>query len=504
METNSTKILIDITRRKGIDFDYKEQELFKRYSYYQVINAYKNLFVISTEEIETIKNNINNNVNIEYYKKSFKINDNDNTKLYENICNKICHKYGLTGTDLLDKESQIKEIKYHHHIYAQNVKYGDFVRMYKFEHELRMMLLKYILIIEESVKNIFISYLNDKKAEANYLINMDNYNTESLKSKSFDTMKLIIGKYDNQKSKPVARKRDQKLPVPYWILINELAMNQTYHAIDNLNPKDSNAIFLRCTNFFTKLKIKEENRGKSPTQIDNEKKLVDTCKSIINYLGEFRNMLAHNQPIYDYNISKFNVNNMSKFEYELPKTNSGKKDRHGRIISRNQQQINLNGRMMNNLVTFFGQDNFNSNNSTNLDLSKIIYILYKFLNNIDKNTNFYEELVCIYAKYNIILSKNEHYLNNHLYYSQLEEKLQKLNNYTFDSSYFINKIESNDTYKRQLKQKEIEIKSIKKDILNISSKIKLLESRSKYKIFSAMKRYSEFTGIDLNLFANIK
>ncbi len=66
--------------------------------------------------------------------------------------------------------------------------------MYKFEHELRLMLLKYTLIIEESMKNIFIAYLNDHNAKADYLVNMHNYNTSSIKNKAFDTMKLIIGK----------------------------------------------------------------------------------------------------------------------------------------------------------------------------------------------------------------------------------------------------------------------------------------------------------------------
>ena len=230
METNTTDKLIDIVKRKDILFHRGEQVLFKKYSYFQVINAYKNLFVCDDETIMDIKNNINiNNKNkIKYYRNSFKIkNDVTDNDLYENICNKICLKYGIKAKTLSEKETLIDEIHYHHHMYIPNISYGDFLRMYKFEHELRMMLFKYILIIEESVKNIFISYLNDKKVDVNYLVNMNNYNTLPLKSKSFDTIKLIISKYDNQKSKPIKRKRDQHLDVPYWMLINELAMNQT-------------------------------------------------------------------------------------------------------------------------------------------------------------------------------------------------------------------------------------------------------------------------------------
>ena len=49
--------------------------------------------------------------------------------------------------------------------------------------------------------------------------------------------------------------------MPYWIIINELAMNQTYYAIANLQEDDSRNIFLNCTNFFTKLNLTNEKKG---------------------------------------------------------------------------------------------------------------------------------------------------------------------------------------------------------------------------------------------------
>ena len=317
METNSTNKLITITENKGIKFLRGDKALFKKYSYFQVINAYKNLFAYDEDTIEEIKDNISNKIKLDFYRKSFQIkSDVSDSDLYEAICGRICKKYGLCGKTLQEKEEQIKIIKYHHHIYNPGTLYTDFVRMYKFEHELRIMLLKYTLIVEESIKNIFISYLNDINAEPNYLVNMDNYNTNSLKSKSFDTMKLIIDKYDNQKSKPIKRKRDQHLIVPYWIIINELAMNQTYYAIANLNSNDSYKIFLRCLNFFTQLNLLEENRGKTQKQINYEKKMVNNFKTLLCYLGEFRNMLAHNQPIYCYNVSEYSINGNPKFKYK--------------------------------------------------------------------------------------------------------------------------------------------------------------------------------------------
>ena len=53
MNTNSTNKLIEILELKQIKFDKGEKSLFRKYSYYQVINAYKNLFVKDIEYIET-------------------------------------------------------------------------------------------------------------------------------------------------------------------------------------------------------------------------------------------------------------------------------------------------------------------------------------------------------------------------------------------------------------------------------------------------------------------
>lgn len=72
------------------------------------------------------------------------------------------------------------------------------------------------------MKKLYLEKICDKICENN----MHNYNTSSIRNKAFDTMKLIIGKYDNTKSKPIKRKREQNLTVPYWIIINELAMRK--------------------------------------------------------------------------------------------------------------------------------------------------------------------------------------------------------------------------------------------------------------------------------------
>ena len=97
-------------QNKGIILDEKKKQHFDKYSYYQVINAYKNIFSTS------IENNIKNSIGIDRYRKNFSIsNDTSNSTLYRGILISICQKYGinLKYTDSNDElKEKIKGIKY--------------------------------------------------------------------------------------------------------------------------------------------------------------------------------------------------------------------------------------------------------------------------------------------------------------------------------------------------------------------------------------------------------
>ena len=87
LNTNSTNKLIETLELKQIKFDKGEKALFRKYSYYQVVNAYKNLFVQDIEYIDTIRDNILQNKNIDFYRSIFKIKPDIKTEqLYEKIC----------------------------------------------------------------------------------------------------------------------------------------------------------------------------------------------------------------------------------------------------------------------------------------------------------------------------------------------------------------------------------------------------------------------------------
>ncbi|MCI6350026.1 MAG: Abi family protein [Tenericutes bacterium] len=95
----------------------------------------------------------------------------------------------------IELNKNISKIDYVHHIYPQNTQYGDILRKYKFEHELRNMLLKYTLIIEESIKNVFIKHINNTPdVKTNFLSDINNYDTSKGNNDALDTLKLIFEK----------------------------------------------------------------------------------------------------------------------------------------------------------------------------------------------------------------------------------------------------------------------------------------------------------------------
>ena len=151
-----------------------------------------------------------------------------------------------------------------------------------------------------------------------------------------------------------------------------------------------------------------------------------------------------------------------------------------------------------------GEDAFNRKNYTNLDLSKIIYILYKILKHIEPDSGFYDELKNIYIKYNIILNENKIEISNINNYKDLSDELEKLYDYNSESDLIIDTIKSGKAYTMYIKKKNKELQEIIKNIKNISKSMKYNEVRSKYAPFKKCKRYYEFTGINFNFFEDIK
>ncbi|MCI8461279.1 MAG: Abi family protein, partial [Bacilli bacterium] len=248
-------------QNKGIQLDERKKKIFDKYSYYQVVNAYKNIFSKTIENIDDIEKNILSGNDIERYKKNYGISHFQNEKhLIRQVKSKICEKYGITNKYSDSDEEltkKIKSIQYYNHLYSDKVFYSDFVRMYKFEHELRNVLLKYTLIIEESLKNVFVVYLNSIEANADFLTDINQYETgQNNISNAIESIKKVFDKQTNKYSNPIKRKNKQNLSVPYWIIINELTLGETVRLVINLKTDHRTKILENCINYFTNMNLK--------------------------------------------------------------------------------------------------------------------------------------------------------------------------------------------------------------------------------------------------------
>ncbi len=480
-------------QNKGIQLDERKKKIFDKYSYYQVVNAYKNIFSKTIENIDDIEKNILSGNDIERYKKNYGISHFQNEKhLIRQVKSKICEKYGITNKYSDSDEEltkKIKSIQYYNHLYSDKVFYSDFVRMYKFEHELRNVLLKYTLIIEESLKNVFVVYLNSIEANADFLTDINQYETgQNNISNAIESIKKVFDKQTNKYSNPIKRKNKQNLSVPYWIIINELTLGETVRLVINLKTDHRTKILENCINYFTNMNLKF-NLTTDEEEMKYYYNHINVMRELLNIIGKFRNNLAHNQPIYNFNVKEYYSSKKNSVSYTLPKAKN------------QQEQYILNAKYMSYFSDFFGTDKYNSfTGNANIDLSWIIYVIYKFITHLDKNTNMYTELTYVYQKFNIILKPKQIAINKCTLY---EEMINKINEFCM-ADLGIKEIIDSYENKKPIKQKLI---SLNKNINTAKKEMETLIKNNmtnsdclKYTHFLFDRNYTKYTGIDKRYF----
>jgi hypothetical protein len=420
MKSKKNEALINNLRRKGISFEKGDTKLVKSYNYYQIINAYKALFITSVKALDDIKKDVFDNKNIAIYAKIFGIQNYlslQNQSIYESIVRIISKRYSDNYKKELISilEKIIIDKKYLLHIYDSNVTVKDFVRMYQFEHGLRIILLKYVLRIEEELKHLFTSTLNDLEVDSNYLLDINNYDVKN--NGSITSIIKVLKKNDNTHSNAINRKKEQSLIAPYWILINEMTMGELTHSIRSLNVSVKNLILDKIIQRFT---IQPK-----PSSTDK--------KAMLNFLSDisaFRNNLAHNNPIYQYNVKNSSLADYPKLSYLRPKISSyNKLNPHARAIALNKSKSQVKS----DLVRFFGSDTYNQqpNTTFNINLSYIIYVLNKISTKLNPSSRYSLSLTNHFNTYGLINCVNFGTVDDYTTFSNslktIDEHRKKLN-----------------------------------------------------------------------------
>lgn len=486
MNAKSVERLKKSLRYKGIELDKDKKKQFEEYNYFQVINAYKNIFYDDIERIDDIIKNINENKKIKEYSKYYSVVFNDEESFIRKIQQNICNKYEIvydTDSTIEEVSDKIRKIDYYNHIYSPKVRYSDFIRIYKFEHELRIFLLKYTLKIEETIKNIFTSYLNNIGASGNFLTDINNYNKDSSNiTDTVNSIKKVFDKQANKKSRPIHRKLKQKVTIPYWIVINDLTLGETRAIINNLSHEHRNEIYKMCIKSFTILN--DDNLLKNH---------ITTMNQCVKFVGNLRNVLAHNSPIYNYNVSNYSSQKKGNFKYTYP--NNGSEAERSKIVMSIKKDY----------ADFWGSDKINSNTQrATYDLSMLIYVIYKMIKTLDKNTTFYPEFKYVYQKYNIVLRPGEVSVNNLPIYESMLNEREYINSLKEVSDNIIAKYDDKKLLKKDLKELNVMVGNLSKKFNHYAASNTKSNECLKYNNFLFENRYTKYTGINHNYFMNLE
>lgn len=473
MGEKGSQRLLDHLQSKGVIFRDEDIESFKNSDYFQVVNGYKRLFVERCETIDEMIDNIDKGIDIERYAKEFSAGDvRDPSSLKGLIVDQIYARRCPGGNcfSLEEKKETISQTRFKHHVYISGSTFADFRRMFDFEHELRAVLLKYVLVIEDTIKRIFISYLNDHDRPEDYLLDIKNYKRPA-NGRDFgvQTLKKVLDILGNNKSAPIKRKNEQGLPAPYWVVINEMTLNQTFETIKNLKEDDSNKIFESIL------------RALTPYRGIIDPELAQAFQNAIHYLAEFRNVLAHNSPIYSYNVSydSFGASQGPVYVAPVPQKDSDPFDGQNKICARFLLQIK----------NLYGRDSYNSiSNDFHINLAMMIYLLSHIMKTIRPKTNFGNEVRSIYSKYNVFpVNSNEPSIEG----KSIEPLFSSLAKLSDAYSFFQQSPDVAEAKKKIVK--------VVPKILKEYRKLKYSSDTPKYAPFPRTDNYNKYSGVTTDL-----
>lgn len=493
MKSYNTQRLYTRMKEKGIQTSRAYSKTFENYSYYQLINAYKSLFVSKVFTILEIKQSVLNDIDIHEFIRQFNLDymkTRPRQDIYEKILRDIAKKYSYEtkNASIASLETMIKEHKYLLHIYNPNTHLEDFVRMYQFEHSQRNLLLKYVLRIEEDIKTIVTNTLNNEGKRPNFLLDIDNYNLKE--KRSIESLIKVLKKNQNENSNPIQRKKEQNLVPPFWVLINELTLGELIMVIRNFTNDIKTKILLNLTSHFTQHQtpnVKEANK----------------FLSLLNDIGVFRNQLAHNNPIYCYNVDGTSLQNYPLIHYTNPLIKDFKK------LSPQQVVVEKNNRkrdILKSMRLYFGVDSYNtqSESSMNINLSYIIYVVFQMNKKIDPKTHFSLNLRKLYTKYGIYSCSDTGYTEDYSSFVKAYQNIE-LASKELNSINPLLKIKGNDIdiLRQNIRDTKKKIESIRSALLTEIQHISIKGDDPLYTTFKFQRRYFNYTGIDMNYLTNI-
>ena len=183
--------------------------------------------------------------------------------------------------------------------YKNGITFEQIYALYEFDRNLRNILMKYILMTENSIKSkIAYQFSSEHPKEAFSYFNINNYrDTNHQQTTSLIATLSSVTKQNtdsNTKSGPFYHYFNEHKELPLWVLITKLTLGQTCSLLYNL--KESTQIEILKAVLY---EFKNNSNNIAASKIIHQNYLKDFI-SAINCIKAFRNVCAHEDRLYDY------------------------------------------------------------------------------------------------------------------------------------------------------------------------------------------------------------
>ncbi|CAM4371924.1 Abi family protein [Paenibacillus alkaliterrae] len=175
------------------------------------------------------------------------------------------------------------------------VTFEEIHHLFCFDRELRNILIEYLLKFESSVKSKISYRFSEKYEDPNAYLQMASYSRNSDKLKKIlqliATISNLISK-NADRNGPIKHYLDCHKGVPIWVLVNYLTVGNIQYFYDCLDPSLQNSIakdFAVPFNRTYKLRVQFT---------------ADDLMNVLKTVTYFRNVCAHEERLYSYNIHK--------------------------------------------------------------------------------------------------------------------------------------------------------------------------------------------------------
>lgn len=192
--------------------------------------------------------------------------------------------------------------------YKNGTTFEQMYALYDFDRNLRLILLKYILKMETSLKTkLAYCFSEEYKQNFNYLdiTNFDNTDPKKI-TNLIARLSRVITANTEQKDQggQFYHYLDKHKELPLWVLVKKLTLGETIHFYNTVKPNVKNAIMAEINN--------EYNRTYRTNITLNYTTQSEIIYEMLQFINKFRNICAHEERLY---------NTLIKNKSKIPKIN---------------------------------------------------------------------------------------------------------------------------------------------------------------------------------------